>query len=338
MANENGQAPDPVTAELQANPFRFDFFRAVRLIENRFRNYPRIGRTLSPHQDAVRFGQNPSMAFAPSTLESLEASGPGKPPRLNVHFFGLLGPNGPMPAHITEYARDRMRNLRDSTLAEFFDVFHHRMLSFFYRAWASNQKAADFDRPEESRFAGYIGSFFGIGERSLRNRDEIPDVAKLHFAGRLSAQTRNAEGLEAILGDFFNAPVEIETFRGHWLTLPEEYRCRLGMSPESASLGINSIAGARIWDVQNRFRARFGPIPFAVFQRLLPNGDAFARVKCWIKNYTSERFWWDLQLVLKRDEVPPTQLGGGSLLGWTCWLKTKPFQRDADDLVIEPTN
>ena len=76
----------------------------------------------------------------------------GDPAKLPVNFLGLFGPNGPMPVHITEYARERQLNAHDPTLVGFLDLFHHRILSLFYRAWAVNQKAADLDRPKDARF------------------------------------------------------------------------------------------------------------------------------------------------------------------------------------------
>lgn len=340
MAGENGQEThslaDPLTGKLKSNPFRFDFFRALRLLENRHRHFPKIGSTISPEQDPVRFGQNPELSFPTSTLEGMERKSPDRPWRLNVRFFGLFGPNGPLPTHFTEYARDRLRNMRDFTISAFADIFHHRLISFFYRAWAVNQKAVDFDRPEESRYTGYIGSFFGYAEESLRNRDSIGDNAKLYYSGRLSSQTKSADGLEAVLADYFSVPVAIESFVGHQLAMPEAYWCRLGGERDNALLGVSAVLGSHVWDVQNRFRVRIGPVGFRRFTDFLPAGRSFLRLTEWIAFYTSHQFQWDLNLVLAAGEIPQTGLGGGSLLGYTTWLKSGPSGADSDDLIINP--
>ncbi len=189
--------------ELQEKPFGFDFFRAVRLLEALYATGPRLGESLTPRTDPIRFKQEPSLAFATSTIQSFEAHGEGQPLSLAVNFFGLFGPNGPLPLHVTEFAHDRHHNARDRSMVAFFVVFHHRMISRFYRAWAVNQKSADLDRPAESRFANSLGSLFGIGMESLRDRDAVPDWSKLYFSGRLACQTRNAEGLGAIIEEFF---------------------------------------------------------------------------------------------------------------------------------------
>ena len=250
--------------------------------------------------------------------------------------MGLLGPNGPLPIHITQYVRDRLRNHGDRTLARFLDLFNHRMISLFYRAWACNQQAVNYERGEKDRFALYIGTLFGVGMGSLLKRDSVPDVAKLHYAGRLACQTRNREGLEALLSDYFKFPSRIIEFMGRWMDLPHEYRCRLGESPATGSLGLTAIAGSRIWECQQKFRIRFGPMDFADYERMLPDGESFDRLVSWVGDYVGDELSWDVQLILKGPEVPQTRLGSLGRLGWTTWLKSRPFHREADDLVLSP--
>ena len=335
MAATTGTQAAHLESRLASDPYRFDFFRAVRLLEALHRDHPRTGCASTPAEDFVRFGQAASMAFAPSTLHRYEQRAGGLPPRLIVHFFGLLGPNGPLPAHLTELAHERDFNAHDSTLIEFLNVFHHRFLALFYRAWAVNQKAVDYDRPEESHFARYFGSLFGLGFESLQNRDAVPDSAKLFFSGRLTPQCRNAEGLAAILTTYFGLPVRVETFAGRWLEIPADSLCHLGASPASGRLGATTLVGARIWDCQLNFRLRLGPMSLAELERLLPGGDSFRRLKAWVLNYVGDEFFYDAQLVLRAAEVPPVHLGQTGRLGWTTWLQTAPFVRDADDLILQ---
>jgi type VI secretion system protein ImpH len=336
MADTNGNTPNPLIDELVKHPYAFDFFLAVRLLESRRPEFPRVGFSVSPTEDPVRFWQKPSLRFAPASLDSVKDRGPDVAPQMAVNFFGLFGPNAPMPPHITEYALERELHYKDTTITGFFNLFHHRLISMFYRAWAASQKAVDLDRPSDQRFATYIGSLFGVGMEVLQNRDAVPDSAKLFFSGRLACQTRNAEGLEAILREYFHIPVEVHPFAGRWLALPADSICKLGESPDSGSLGINSIVGSRFWDCQLSFRLKFGPMSLADYERMLPKGDAFERLKYWVLNYCGQHFFWDVQLVLRAEEVPPLRLGATSRLGWTSWLQTKPPAVDAADLVLNP--
>src|SRR3989440_6002791 len=335
MASPDGQTPDTLIAKLSENPFAFDFYAAVRLLQTRFPGLPRIGHSWSPTQDPVRFAQSPSLEFAPSTLEAVKNKD-SRPPVIYSRQFGLFGPNGPLPTCLTEYARDRVMHNGDVTFVSFCNVFHHRLLSFFFRAWADAQKTVDFDRPNDQHWSQFFGSLAGMGMESLLKRDSVPDRAKLYFAGRLASQTRNAEGLEAIVQDFFGIRTELLSFVGRWLKLPTGSTCKLGESPATATLGATVILGLRVWTCQLHFRLRMGPMNLAEYKRMLPTGASFRRLCDWVRQYAGDHYSWDAQLVLAKAEVPVIQIGRAGQLGWTTWLKTQPFDHDADNLVLQP--
>lgn len=321
---------------LEKKPYACGFYPTMRALECLHADKPRLGRSARPADEPIRLAQEPALDFAPAGLSAFEPGKDGRPWRLSVRFFGLLGPNGPLPLHLTEYARQRLRHHRDATFARFLDVFHHRMLCLFYRAWAESQPTVSFDRPNSDRFGVYIASLFGLGMESLRNRDAMPDLAKLHFAGRLGCQTRNAEGLLAMLRGFLRLPVEIGEFIGQWFDLPDDCRCRLGRSPKSATLGESAMIGSRYWDCQQKFRVTIGPMPYPDYQRLLPGGATLERLIALVQNYIGLELDWDVNLVLRKDDVPPTVLGRQGQLGWTTWLATRPFTEDPDDLRLNP--
>ena len=348
MADANRAATDHLIARLIERPFAFDFYTIGRLLQSAFREHPRIGYSRSPTHDAVRFAQNPALDFAPATLasnedplvsrtEELRRKDPSRPPVLFSRHFGLFGSNGPLPLSLTEYARERILHHGDVTFAAFCNVFHHRLLSFFFRAWADAHKTVDLDRSDNQRWSQFVGSLIGLGMESLLERadDKVPGRAKLYFAGRLVHQARNAEGLEAIIQDFFGVKTELGTFMGRWLNLPPDSICRMGDSPRTGTLGSSVIVGSRVWTCQLHFRARLGPMKLAAFERLLPLGASFRRLCDWIRLYAGDHFSWDAQLVLAKEEVPAIQIGRAGRLGWTTWLKTKPFEHDAADLVLQ---
>ncbi len=337
MADADRTAPHALILlrELQDSPHAFGFFQAVRRLENLYRDKPRIGTSAHVADDPIRLAQEPTTAFAPSTLASF-AFGGNRPPRLAGYFFGLLGPNGPLPLHLTEYARERQRNVGDATFARLLDMFHHRLLSLFYRAWAVNQPAVSFDRPEDDRFATYVAALFGLGMRSLRNRDAFPDLARLRYAGLFAGQTRHREGLIAILRDFFRMPVAVRECTPGWLHLGEGMRWRLGGSRESGTLGRSATIGGRVWSCQHKFRIAFGPLTLAQYLRLLPGGHSLRRLVPLVRAYVGDELEWDVNLILRREEIPPLRLGQDGRLGWTTWLAARQRPRDADDLRLGP--
>jgi len=336
MASKSGDQTNAVDLRFLENPVTLSFFQAARRVECGFPGKPRLGCATRAADDPVQFCQEPSLGFATSTLQRYEAlSKKTAKPRLVVNFLGLLGPQGPMPLHITDYVHNRQLNHDDPTLARFLDIFNHRMISLFYRAWASNRQTVSHDRPDEDRFADYIGSLFGIGCPTLRKRDAVSDLAKLHYAGHLACQTRHAEGLRAIIEGFFGIKTLIKEFVGHWITLPEQYRCRLGQSPETASMGVNAVVGTRVWDCQQKFRITMGPMNLLDYERMLPGTPSFTQLKAWVRNYVGDALGWELQLILKAPDVPAVRLGEAGRLGWTTWLKSQPFEHDVEDMVVE---
>jgi type VI secretion system protein ImpH len=329
---------DPVELELglERDCARMDFFQVLRLLESAHPDKPRIGTSLRPRDDAVRFGQQPSLAFQPAALATFTRAGGEQRARLAVNFFGLLGANGPLPTHLTEYTRDRLRNGGDGTLLAFLDVFHHRLVSLFYRARASAEPAISLDRPGADRFGEFVASLFGLGAPALRNRDDIGDFAKLHFAGLLANKSRPASGLVAILSEYFRLPVRIEQFAGHWMRLPPDVQTRIGRAEAGNRLGVSSVLGNSVWDVQHRFRIVIGPMGYADYQRLLPGGDSMRRLKAWVREYAGLALDWDVRLVLRKEETPPLRLGSGARLGWSTWPAGSTPASDRDQLLINP--
>lgn len=348
-----------LVARLSAAPWTFDFAMAVRRLENANPHLPRVGHATRLSDDVVRFGQEPTLAFAPSTVSEYRPAQPGdagrpRPAMMRVRFMGLCGPNGAMPLHITEYLRDRTLNHKDLAPARFFDLFNHRMIALFYRAWAINQQPVSYERSadvkdragsgqpasrraEPDRFAMMIASLFGQGQAALRDRDAMPDLAKLHYSGWLSNHVKNADGLEAIVGDFLGVPCHVETFVGQWVRLPPESYCRLGGPRSATELGTSTIVGSQVWSVQQQFRIRLGPMTFKEYQRFLPGKPSLQRLAAVVRNYVGDELDWTVKLVLKADEVPRVQLGSLGQVGWSTWVGSQPFTHDVEDLELRPT-
>jgi type VI secretion system protein ImpH len=322
-------------ARLEAEPWRFHPYTAMRLLEAAHPGKPRFGQTARLKDDPVRFGQEPSLAFAPSPLASFTWRGP-RPPRLDTFFLGVFGPNGPLPLHLTEYARERERNHGDATLRRFADIFHHRYVQLFYRAWADSQPVTHADRPDDDRFALYVGGFGGLGLESLRGCDVIPDETRLHWAGLFAMPSRPAEGLARILSGYLEIPVRIEECVGHWIRLPRESLSRLGT--EHAALGTAATLGEQVWDCASKFRVVAGPVDLETFRRLLPGTQSLERVRAIVRAWVGDELWWDLNVLLEQAHVPATRLDERCGLGRTTWLLSAQATHDADDYVFEPVS
>lgn len=320
---------------LGKHPYEFGFYSALRRVENANSDKAKIGYARKPAEDAVRLGQQVSMAFAPSTIASFERNEQFRD-RMNVYFFGLFGCNGPMPLHMTEYALNRVKNAQDQSLTHFVDIFHHRLLSMFYRIWADSEPTVNLDRPKEDVFSNKVASFIGLGSETLNHCDAMPDYAKLHFSGHFANANRNAEGLVSILRSYFGVNVELEQYIGNWLIISPPDQLRLGETVLSGSLGETSTLGEKVWECQNKFRLSFGPLELSDYLRLLPGGVSLYRLIAIVRNYLGDEFDWDVQPKLKAGQIKPSSLGVFGQLGWTTWMVDKPPAEDFSQLYLNP--
>lgn len=336
MADTDRTPASALERELAEHATRFDFFQALRLLECAHADAPRFGKARRSKDDPIRLDQEPHVTFPTGSLTAFRPGDGDRAGRLQVRLFGLFGPSGPLPLHLTVHALERLRQDHDSTFRDFCDVFHHRLLALFYRAWADARPTVQADRPERDRFQLYLGALTGLGLPSLRSRDRVPDRAKLRHAGLLGQQTRHPDALAAFIRNVLELPVRIEELIAGWLELPTHLRCRLGLDPAAGTLARSAVVGTRSWQRQHRFRIVLGPLSFADFERLLPApGSQLPLLLALVRGAVGNELAFDFRLVLRAEEVPAARLDRSARLGWTAWLGAERT-RDAEDLVLDP--
>ncbi|HET7773805.1 MAG TPA: type VI secretion system baseplate subunit TssG [Burkholderiaceae bacterium] len=320
---------------LEREPWAFDFHAVLRRIDAIGQVAPRFGESLRPQQDPIRLGQEPSLSFAPSAVSAFSPGNSYAPPRIEVRFFGFLGPNGPLPLHLTEFAMQRIRHHGDQTFARFLDLFHHRLLSLFHRSWAQAHPVVSMDRPKADPFSGYVRSIAGYGTYGLRDRDAVPDFARQRFSGWLARSGRSIDGVESVLTSYFGMRVRVEQFVGHWMRLQTQDLTRLGVRLSANRLGAGATLGERVWDRQYKIRLVMGPMTRAQYDDLLPGGRAARVLRDWMLNFFGRRMAVEVQLVLRSRDVPVARLGQSGALGWSAWFGSDSARSDASDLRLE---
>lgn len=327
-------APAVDDAALRARPHGFELFAALRLLERVHRDRPRLGRSAKPSEDAVRLRQPPFLSFAPGDIAGYRPADGAGPATLDTYVLGLFGPNGPLPLHLTEYAIERVHNARDTTLRAFADLFHHRLLALFYRAWADAQPVVQGDRPEEDRFRFHVGALIGMGPGT---GDDVVATGTRYHAGRMLSHARNAEGLRAVLQHAFGVQVQVREFVVEWMPLPDEAWMRLGSSPQVSALGTSAVLGAQVRGAQHRFRLQLGPLDGATFRAFLPGGRPLQQLAALVRAYVGDEQAWDVQLVLRAGDVPTSRMGQAGRLGLDTWLGRRSWDLDdARDVVVRP--
>jgi type VI secretion system protein ImpH len=342
MASESGTvdldvADSVVSAKLRLEPYRFEFFQAVRLLERFFPEGTPVGQYAHPGNEVAHFGAHASLAFPASQIQAMDWPGHG-PPRMTVNFMGLTGPEGVLPNPYTTLIIERLRS-SDTSSRDFFDIFNHRIISLFYRAWRKYRFDVAYEHGERNRFARQLLSLVGMGTDGLQNRQAIPDDALVYYAGLLTQQPRSAANLRQILMDYFDVPVEVEQLSGGWYRLdPETQCCFSEEATDSERLGSGAVVGDEVWNQQSRVRIVLGPLSLEEYRSFLPDGPHWEPLRAWVRFFSNEEFDFEVKLILRREEVPVCELGmgGGSgpRLGWVSWVKSAPLARDPGDTVL----
>lgn len=303
-------------SDIAADPARFDFFWVMRRLERASAPHPRIGTSASRRQDRVLPEHAPWLAFPASTLAAFHVDPHGRP-HVRVRFLGLASPQGPLPLDITDETLTFERE-RDEALSRFLDILNGRFLQLFYRAWGASRPIVHQERPEEDRFAAWIGSLIGLAEPGARNRTAIDDRLKLAHAGLMAAPSLSATRLEALFLGLLGLSVHVDEFIGDRLTLEPGEQTRLGQS--ACALGREALLGARVFTPGSRIRIRIVTPTLADYERLLPTGDLAGPVSDLMRSAVGDALAWDIELALPARETRPVRPGAFGRLGWTGWL------------------
>ncbi len=325
--------------ELIDEPFKFEFFQAVRLLERIFPERSAVTRSVSPQNEVVRFRSNASLRFPPSEIFEIrtvsdEFSDKEKL-EMFVNFMGMLGIVGVLPTTYTELAVDRAR-YGDTSLWAFLDIFTHRMVSMFFRAWEKYRFPVQYERGNDD-FTAFLFDFVGLGTQGLRGKMNLDEEGLLPYSGLIIQKPHSVVALEQMIADYFRVKAKIEQFSGQWITLDDESITRLGEA--NSALGTTTIIGTKIWDYQSKFRIVLGALKFNEFQAFLPVGTAYKPLLAIVRFMINQEVDFDVQLKLKAKEVPSTILTTRAkrrpMIGWTSFLKTKPFTQDDEQVILQ---
>lgn len=373
MASADGGECADLSLKLFEGAYRFDFFQAVRLLEQRQRERESrrageldelqaeghgVGRDLHPGSEAVRFRALPALSFPAGPISEVHdalitaaSRGQAPPPVMVVSFLGLTGPSGALPRHYTELLLQRIRE-KDPSLRDFLDLFNHRLISFFYRAWEKYNwpvayERAQLDNPggEPDPVTRSLYCLEGMGTSGLRGRLSVDDEVFLYYCGHYSHAPRSALALECLLSEYLDMNVAVLQCQGQWLSLEPDDQARMPSLTEpngrNNQLGVSVVVGERIWDLQSKFRLRIGPLSWQQFRTLMPNGPALRPLCEMTRLYAGPTLDFDVQPILKPEEVPGCRLtpdsDQGPYLGWTTWMPVSaiPLSRPVDDAVFQ---
>lgn len=336
-----------VIERLLSEPQEYSFFQAVRLLERALllndanselhTRFQTVGGFAPPASEIIQFRTKPSLSFPESDIVSID--GNLKDPdvrfcQVQTNFISLAGSSGVLPYHYTEFILQRLK-LKDAALAQFLDLFNHRLISLFYQANAKYNLALEPERKQlknqRSKLttspSKIILGMIGMGTRGLSNRLQFKDETLLFYSGLLTHKIRSAQGLKQMLADYFQLPVSIQQFIGQWQELLPDFCTRVTSKAmplgQNACLAKSAMLGARGWIAQGKIRIVLGPLTRAQFYQFAPGTKALASMNDMVRFYLGLEHDYEFVIEVNRADLPnKIELRNTKppILGWNTWL------------------
>ncbi|WP_192022873.1 type VI secretion system baseplate subunit TssG [Shewanella sp. WPAGA9] len=332
----NMSAPAKQLQAIADSPTEHDFYQAVyqfqqQLLQGKEQGH-KVGHDAIPSEELLRFKSDQHLGFpgqAISKVNLTQASAAKKiAAEMHVSFMGLTGPSGVLPQHYTELLLERLR-LKDTGMRDFYDLFNHRIISLFYRAWEKYRFSVNYqplqDSPPDSvsAFNNQKDSFTHVlsllsGKKSLN----------CYYGGFLNRKTPSAESLRIMLKDFTGCEVEIASFQGRWQQLSANEQTKLSSRamPEGqyARLGVDASIGSRVWDINSSISIQLTPKDGKTVSAFMPGEKCYKPLKDLVSSYLGQTAKFKIYLDVKQQDAPKAQLSKAAVpLGLGCGLLSR---------------
>ena len=354
MATPGRRKSTSISDKLFKEPYRFSFFQATRLLQGIVRKWKKkgqpkpIGYDLAPKEESIRFSSNLSLQFASSEISKIHAhkrivkTDKQDIAEIQVSFMGLTGQSGVLPTYFTELQLHRLRE-KDTSFQDFLDIFNHRAVSLFYRAWEKYRLPFTYERTHlENSLLNKAGlkktrqsdpitkafeSLLGMNDSVIQKQLPINVEELIFYSGLFSTQRRSANALESSLSEYLGVPITINQFIGEWMPLFDDDRCQLPVFPltgKNNCLGVDTVIGDQVYTMEGKFEIVLGPLNKTEFESIMPGSERMEALNRFTKMFAGEAQHFDVKYKLEEDSVSQwildEELDGSRRLGWNTWL------------------
>ncbi|UQZ90376.1 type VI secretion system baseplate subunit TssG [Deltaproteobacteria bacterium Smac51] len=321
VLNGEPNADSEALAALNLNPGNFAFAQAVRLVRKKLGGDESLPLCAPGSADNLRFRVNPDLSFPPSDINSISWNyeGPSPTVEMTLNLMGLHGAASPLPGYFTEFVTKHQDE--ESRLRDFFDLFNHRLICLFFDSWLKYRYHFQYRENASDRLSKRFFSFLGLGHDRLRESEDLDYTRLLSYMGLIAFNGESVGSLETILRHYFaHSEVYITPCVVRRVTIPEDQRTGLGQ--RNSGLSLNCVIGETIIDQTGKFRISIRDLNWRVFNTFLPSGDTFPRLGSLVRFVLRSQLSYDVELHLKREEIPPLIIGGDTQvrLAWSTWL------------------
>jgi type VI secretion system protein ImpH len=292
---------------------RMNFFRFCELIELAAPDKPPLGATDSPSAEPVRFRSRVRLGFPNREIDAVEydPDNASAPPTVRKTFLGLYGVDARMPSYFV----DEIAQNRDGAepLAGFLDLFHHRVVTQYYRVWRKYRYPAGFRSGGTDEISRYLLSFAGLGFAAPEIAQAVGSRQLLSMLGLAGQKTRTAEGLAGVLQHAVpDARIAVEEFHPVWITAD-------GYTP--GPLGEGCLLGRGFYDRANTVRVVITPHTREAVLGLVPGRGNHRELMALLRFYLGYEARAHLEMHVSPDLMPAQQLNSAQVsLGFTTQL------------------
>lgn len=332
-----------VIAGLLAQPSRFDFFQALRLLLAWLREHNIDEAQAFAH--CLRLHGSTALAFAPAQIEQLWLEHNDE---LVVHLraamVGYLGVHGALPLHDTVTLLRHARETGNEGVLAWLDCLSQRGLAQFYQCWARYRiechgvHGGEFLQlqlalaggsalpPEQEREQKPEQE---PEQKREQDRSGLPVHAVAHYAAVLRHRPVTASVMQAVLAEYFGVQTTLQPLVGAWITRPVRERTCLVF--DAAPLGGGAMLGRRCRRADLRLRMVLGPLTRAQHNDFLPGHPGALALRQMLGLFGLPSVSIEVRLMLRREDIAGCTLGASTSLGREAFLLAGQSSQDRDD-------
>lgn len=291
-------------------------FALLRYLQLHAKLTKNIGDETQLGEHKLRFGQLAKLSFQEKQVHQIATEGEFL--KVKIKGFGMLGANGALPLHLSEAIYEKNLHEKDHTFNDFLDIFHHRLIGLFYKAWLSAEPAVMLDNQSNPIFGEHIAGF--VGNQPLANNgvEGLVKYSQFYYSSLLLNQNMPTHNLVEILRGYFDVPIQIEENIGEWIEA-KAHATQLSSQP-SEPLGMGLLIGTHYFDATQKFRIVIGPVSTAKYLDFLKDGCLFNKLNQWVVRYTKHSYQFDIKIIVDKDDIRPSRLDTSHPLGRNSWL------------------
>lgn len=346
MSTTKQREPAGLIQQLLDEPYRFEFFQAVLLLERLLAE-----RGISSEAALagfLRFRNSTTQRFPASEIESLGVTTKTATHRaitehelfsaldgrdldcvaITQTFFGFLGTHGVLPNHYGERINSHQQIEKNEGASAFLDIFSHRLVALFYQAWRKH-------RPELSHASGERDGLREVMLSLSGSRAQpVPDPVAAHYAAAFAHRPVSASMMENVLNDFFKVPIQVVPHVGRWHALEERLQTALGT--QNCMLTAGAVLGSSMWRRDLVVVIRLGPLNKRQYDDFLKDNAGGQALKHMLAMFETPTLSYEVQLILRAADVHGITLSAsahntGARLGIDAFLATEAAEADRFD-------